>query len=142
MFSGSAHTLNGFFSSAVATPLGADQAQTRHKTLRNVTKLRLGPPVDGPEEPDDEASLLDGRFAPAAKTASKAEPPKTCLTCDDTGFRRCLRERKHRQDTALVAEIGDAPDRPDRPERSRGTSRPQISGNGDAGPPADAREHG
>src|SRR5437773_7607316 len=56
--------------------------QTSHFFTGSVTKLRLKPP--------SEASLLGGRSAAAAKTASKAERPKTCFICEDIGFRRCL----------------------------------------------------
>src|SRR5712692_4585356 len=54
---------------------------------RLVTKLRLKPPSDHPSA--SESSLLGGRRA-AAKTASKAEPAKTCFIRCDIGFRRCL----------------------------------------------------
>jgi hypothetical protein len=57
---------------------------------RLVTKLRLKLPSNGQTGEDGESSLLGGRFAAAAKTASKAEPTKTCFLCTGTGFRRCL----------------------------------------------------
>ena len=55
-----------------------------------VTKLRLKPPSDEPVSQDGEPSLLGGRSAAAAKTASKAEQTKTCFISKDSGFRRCL----------------------------------------------------
>ena len=55
-----------------------------------VTKLRLEPPSDEPASQDGEPSLLGGRSAAAAKTASKAEGTKTCFIHEDIGFRRCL----------------------------------------------------
>jgi hypothetical protein len=55
-----------------------------------VTKLHLKPPSDDSRRRPGEPSLLGGRFAAAAKTASKAE---TCFIRADIGFRRCLGHR-------------------------------------------------
>jgi hypothetical protein len=55
-----------------------------------VTKLRHKPSSDGPAGWWGESSLLGGRFAAAAKTASKAEQAKPCFIREGIGFRRCL----------------------------------------------------
>ena len=55
-----------------------------------VTKLRFKPSSDEPASQNGEPSLLGGRSAAAAKTASKAERTKPCFSHGDIGFRRCL----------------------------------------------------
>ena len=58
----------------------------RVRRLVTVTKLRLKPPSDEPATQDGEPSLLGGRSAAAAKTASKADWTKTCFIREDMGL--------------------------------------------------------
>src|SRR5204862_6339820 len=56
----------------------------------SVTKLRLEPQGEEPMSRDAETSLLGGRSAAAAKTASQAATTAIRLTHKNIGLRRCL----------------------------------------------------
>src|SRR5688500_3472821 len=90
----------------------------------------------------------NGMFSGSAQTrnwfpvCAETPPERRGTTSRITrSLRIRLRQREHRQDATLIAEVREILERADRPKAGRRIVEAHVRGHADARPSADAREH-